>query len=107
MRRIVSRITLLIRIATGRVRCTESSYRAYINEQLVKGCRIESQTPTTTVLLKGERVNHVLHLLLTIITAGLWLPIWVLIAASGGVKRKVVRLEIRGKQPAKRPVQVY
>ena len=30
----------------------------------------------------GRRVNHVLHLVLTIITAGLWLPIWIILAIA-------------------------
>ncbi|MXY72484.1 MAG: hypothetical protein F4Y97_05530 [Dehalococcoidia bacterium] len=101
------RIILLVRILTGRVRCSESSYRAYIDKQLAKGARIETQTPTMTVLLKGEKVNHVLHLLLSVFTAGIWLPFWIVVAATGGVRRKVVRLELRGEQPAKRPVKVY
>ena len=30
----------------------------------------------------GRRVNHVLHLLLTIFTAGLWLPIWIILVIA-------------------------
>jgi hypothetical protein len=30
--------------------------------------------------------NHILHLLLTIFTAGLWLIVWIIIAMSGGGK---------------------
>lgn len=30
----------------------------------------------------GRRVNHVLHLVLSIITAGLWLPIWIILAIA-------------------------
>ena len=28
----------------------------------------------------GKRVNHALHLILTILTAGLWLPVWLILA---------------------------
>ncbi len=28
----------------------------------------------------SKRVNHVLHLLLTIFTGGLWLPVWIILA---------------------------
>ncbi len=34
--------------------------------------------PWPTVAVKGP--NHVLHLLLTVITGGLWLPVWLIIA---------------------------
>lgn len=30
----------------------------------------------------GKGVNHVLHLLLTIFTAGLWLPVWIILAMA-------------------------
>lgn len=38
--------------------------------------------PNEQKLVLGEKKtpNHVLHLLLTIVTAGFWLPIWVLLA---------------------------
>lgn len=30
----------------------------------------------------GKRVNHLLHLILTLLTAGLWLPVWIIIAMA-------------------------
>ncbi|AWH97478.1 hypothetical protein A6048_13700 [Dietzia psychralcaliphila] len=30
----------------------------------------------------GRRVNHVLHLILTILTFGLWLPVWAVLAIA-------------------------
>ena len=30
----------------------------------------------------GRRVNHALHLVLTLLTAGLWLPIWIILAIA-------------------------
>lgn len=29
-----------------------------------------------------KRVNHILHLILTVLTAGLWLPVWIIISMS-------------------------
>lgn len=29
---------------------------------------------------QAPRVNHILHLLLSVITMGLWIPVWILIA---------------------------
>lgn len=31
-----------------------------------------------------ETTNHVLHLLLSVITAGLWVPIWILLSIGNG-----------------------
>ena len=40
--------------------------------------------PTCKTTVKAERAptSHVLHLLLTLITAGLWLPVWIIVAMS-------------------------
>ena len=35
-------------------------------------------------LLRRKRPNHVLHLLLTIITAGIWLIVWILVSIQIG-----------------------
>lgn len=37
---------------------------------------------TVFVNNNGRRVNHILHLVLTLITAGLWLPIWIILAIA-------------------------
>lgn len=31
---------------------------------------------------RGKRVNHALHLILTIFTMGLWLPVWLIVAIA-------------------------
>lgn len=43
-----------------------------------------SQSDTQAQLVKGKRVNHVLHLILTILTFGLWVVVWLLVTAFGG-----------------------
>jgi hypothetical protein len=40
------------------------------------GWRVESQTDVNAILAKGKRVGHGLHIFLSIITAGMWLPVW-------------------------------
>ena len=36
----------------------------------------------SAVLATGTTPNHVLHLLLSLLTFGLWLPVWLLICAG-------------------------
>ena len=31
---------------------------------------------------KGDKTNHILHLLLSILTAGFWIPVWILVTLS-------------------------
>jgi hypothetical protein len=60
------------------------------------GTRIESQGDTFAVLVRGEPVNHLLHLVLTLATGGLWLIVWLVVAATGGEKRFVVTVDESG-----------
>jgi len=43
------------------------------------GWRVESQTDYQAVLVKGRTPTHVLHLFLTILTLGFWIPVWMFI----------------------------
>lgn len=40
------------------------------------------------VVIVQDRPNHVLHLLLSIITFGGWIPVWFLISAVSAIRRK-------------------
>ena len=37
--------------------------------------------------LQSRRPNHTLHLLLSIITAGIWIPIWFLMSINDAIER--------------------
>lgn len=38
----------------------------------------------------GRRVNHLLHLALTVFTFGLWAIVWIVLAMTGGEERELV-----------------
>lgn len=66
--------------------------------QVRMGYRVESQTEFQAVLIKGHRHNHVLHLILTIVTLGLWgLFVWLPLTIFGGEKRAIVTVDANGK----------
>jgi hypothetical protein len=48
------------------------------------GARIQSQSDNQAVMVKGSGTNHVLHLILWLVTLGLWVLAWVAVAAFGG-----------------------
>ncbi len=56
------------------------------------GYAVESQTPTMSVVTKGKKPNHVLHLLLSVVTLGLWLPVWLCLAIFKRPRRMMLRL---------------
>jgi hypothetical protein len=62
----------------------EDRYNAAIAENLRRGWRIESESPLATTFVRGHRVNHVLHLILSVVTLGLWIPVWLFVSVFGG-----------------------
>jgi hypothetical protein len=60
------------------------------------GWRVESQTDFQAVMVKGRRPNHILHLILTLITLGVWAIVWILLTVLGGEKRSVVSVDEYG-----------
>ena len=60
---------------------------------LAQGRRIESQSDYQAVLVQGHRPNHVLHLLITFFTLGVWAIFWIAITTLGGEKREVLSID--------------
>jgi hypothetical protein len=57
------------------------------------GWQVISQTDTTAQLKKGKHTSHLLHLILTIVTLGLWLLVWIPLAIFGGEKQRYVQVD--------------
>lgn len=64
-----------------------------VSNEVRRGYRVESQTDFQAVLVKGNRPNHLLHLLLSVFTLGVWLLVWLLVVLLGGEKRQVVEVD--------------
>lgn len=60
-----------------------------VQEFAAKGWRIESQTDYNVSLAKGRRPNHILHLILTLLTFGLWAIVWIILTAKGETRRSM------------------
>jgi len=69
--------------------------RAVANE-IRQGWRVESQTDYQAVIVRGQRPNHMLHLILTLVTLGLWGLVWIAVVALGGEKRGVIDIDAYG-----------
>src|SRR5215207_8344529 len=58
------------------------------------GYRVESQTDYQAIVVKGRRPNHLLHLILSVLTLGVWaLFVWLPLAMFGGEKRRVITVD--------------
>jgi hypothetical protein len=79
---------------------TQDERKALLDAALARlgaqGWRIENRSDFQATIAKGHRPNHILHLILSIVTAGLWLIVWLLIVIFGGEKRKLVTVDPYG-----------
>jgi hypothetical protein len=67
-----------------------------VTGQLASGARIESQSDYNAVVVRGKPVNHVLHLIISLVTLSLWVPVWIILAIVGGEKRSIVTVDEYG-----------
>ena len=68
-----------------------------IQHMVRAGYRVESQVANQAVLVKGRRPNHLLHLILGVVTISLWwLFVWLPLVLFGGEKRRVVTVDTFG-----------
>ncbi|MET0492930.1 MAG: hypothetical protein ABW000_07330 [Actinoplanes sp.] len=51
------------------------------------GWAVESRSDTMAVVVSTAKPNHVLHLLLTLVTCGLWAVVWFVIAVTSKTRR--------------------
>ena len=74
--------------------------QAILQQQVVahaaKGWSVLSQTQTQASLVKGKDTNHVLHLILSVITLGLWIPVWIVVTIAAGKKTRLVTVNEQG-----------
>ncbi len=61
-----------------------------IRTEVTQGARVESQNDFDAVVATGKEVNHTVHLIATIVSCGIWGLVWLVMALTGGVKRKMV-----------------
>ena len=68
-----------------------------LQEAVSEGWRVESQTDFQATLAKGHRTNNILHLILTIVTLGLWLIVWVIVAITNKEKHRLIAIDEYGR----------
>ena len=67
-----------------------------IQSALARGARLEVLLDFYVLLVEGKPINHILHLLLSVVTFGLWLIVWLVMAAAGGEKRFALNVDDSG-----------
>lgn len=64
-----------------------------VHSQVAQGGRVESQGDFQAIIVKGHRPNHVLHLILTLVSLGIWGIVWLALVVFGGEKRMSVSVD--------------
>lgn len=73
-----------------------SALERAVTVELTRGGRLESQTSYNAVVLHGNKVNHILHLILSLLTAGLWLFVWLVLVLTNKQQRVVLSVDEAG-----------
>lgn len=58
-----------------------------------QGFRVESQSDFQAIIVKGKPINHTLHIILSVLTVGIWLIVYAILAVTGGEKREMVQVD--------------
>ncbi len=61
-----------------------------------RGLRVDTQSETMVVVVSGKPVNHILHLILTLVTLGFWGIVWIILVVAGGEKRQMITVDDYG-----------
>ncbi|MCY4624762.1 MAG: hypothetical protein OXC99_07165 [Chloroflexi bacterium] len=75
-----------------RIRLLDAEVAEWIREDW----RVESRSNFQAVMVSGRRVNHLLHLVLALVTAGLWIFVWIALVLTGGENRELLLVDIYG-----------
>lgn len=66
-----------------------------IQNEVVKGGRVETQGDYNAVIRFGKKISNTLHLILTIVTGGAWgLFVWIPVAIIAKSKNKTITLNV-------------
>ena len=68
-----------------------TDWRARVANAVSRGGHVVYESDTEVHVVEGRSVNHILHLLLTVFTLGLWIIPWIIVVATGGEKRYTIQ----------------
>ena len=61
-----------------------------------KGFRIENRSDYQATVSKGKETRHILQLVMTVLTAGIWLLVWIPLWLFTGIRRRMVSVDDYG-----------
>ncbi|TLF57017.1 DUF4234 domain-containing protein [Nocardia cyriacigeorgica] len=67
-----------------------------VSAQAGQGAKVMSMTQTSAVLLQVDQTNHILHILLSVVTCGLWLIVYVIQMNTAKIRRYQIYVDEYG-----------
>lgn len=64
-----------------------------VTQEVARGARVESQSSSMAVVVRGKKPNHILHLILTLVTFGFWVFVWVILAIACRERRETITVD--------------
>ncbi|MCY3866163.1 MAG: hypothetical protein OXG68_12065, partial [Chloroflexi bacterium] len=61
-----------------------------------EGKRIENRVGFAAIVVTPKKTNHVLHLIISFVSGGLWLPMWLLVALKNRDEREILHVNEYG-----------
>ena len=55
---------------------------------------MDNQIKALQLLSKKKSTSHVLHLILSIVTVGLWVPVWIIVTLSNSIENRRIDREV-------------
>lgn len=74
----------------------QASLAQAVARSVAGGARVESHAPYQAIVVTGNKVNHTLHLILTLVTCGGWGLVWIALALIVKEKRTVLTIDPYG-----------
>lgn len=53
-----------------------------------------NQIKAMQLLSKKKKTSHVLHLILSLVTVGLWIPVWIIVTLSNSIENRRIDREV-------------
>lgn len=64
--------------------------------QVRNGWRVDSQTDYQAIMGKGKRTSHGVHIFLSLVTLGFWIPVWLVVWFSNRDLHRIVDIDPYG-----------
>jgi hypothetical protein len=76
---------------------SDTERKSILDKQIIsyvsRGWRLDTQTDFAAVLSSGKRLNHILHLILSLVTFGIWIIFWIVMGLTNKIAIATVSVD--------------